>query len=461
VTASSPRGPGRTEAADIVVVGAGLAGLAAARTLAGNGLDVLLLEGQDRVGGRVGTDVIDGWYADHGFQLLNPAYPALRRYVDVESLRLQPLGVGVVTRLGGDRRVLLADPLRHPETLRHLSRARGLLSPREVAALARYVARVSLLPPGRLESAPDVGWHAAFDRAGISGPLRRAVLEPFLTGTLADAEGTTSRRHVDLVLRSFVQAALTGPPGLPVGGMQAFADAVAAPVRERLRLSSPVSRVTSAGTGWLVAAADREISCRSVILATGAEVTARLLDRPPAAPARALTTFWHITDGPAAPTGLARFLHVDGTGAHRRRDGLVNTVVISRSAPSYVPAGTAADHQLVATTVLGARPEAEATARRQAGDVLGSDPGGWRLLTKHVIAWALPAALPPLPVRSPVDLGDGLVVVGDHRDTPSIQGALVSGRRGAQAALRHVFGPMHPSADEDYRFVPAAVSGAR
>ena len=53
------------------------------------------------------------------------------------------------------------------------------------------------------------------------------------------------------------------------------------------------------------------------------------------------------------------------------------------------------------------------------------------------IPHALPATLPPTPprLRRPVDLGEGLFVAGDHRDTPSVQGALVSGRRTAQEAL--------------------------
>jgi hypothetical protein len=48
--------------------------------------------------------------------------------------------------------------------------------------------------------------------------------------------------------------------------------------------------------------------------------------------------------------------------------------------------------------------------------------------------------LPPLDLRQPVALGDGLYVAGDHRDTASIQGAIVSGRRAAAAVLGAVGG---------------------
>ena len=63
---------------------------------------------------------------------------------------------------------------------------------------------------------------------------------------------------------------------------------------------------------------------------------------------------------------------------------------------------------------------------------------------------ALPRRSLPLRTRRPVDLGDGRFVVGDHRDTPSIQGALVSGRRGATAVLAHLgLGPAAPSGGPD------------
>ena len=83
---------------DVVVIGAGLAGLACAGALTGSGLDVLVLEAGDAVGGRVRTDRVDGFLLDRGFQLLNPAYPAVRRLVDLPALGLQPFAAGVAVR---------------------------------------------------------------------------------------------------------------------------------------------------------------------------------------------------------------------------------------------------------------------------------------------------------------------------------------------------------------------------
>ncbi len=439
---------GTPSRADVVVVGAGLAGLACARELMGSGLDVVVLEADDGVGGRVRTDCVDGVLVDRGFQLLNPTYPALPWFVDVDALHLQALGAGVVVARGASPtvRTTLADPLRRPDAVAGILRS-GLLTPGDVLGLLRLVARAALLPVGRLEQAPDTGWHAAFDAAGLIGPLRHHVVEPFLTGTLADADGTTSRRYVDLLLRSFATAGLLGSPGLPVGGMQAFSDAVAAPLPSgSVRTRARVQSLAATGDAWTVhgdhPGGDFQVLAGTVVLAGESQASAALLGRP--APVdRALTTVWHLSDERLPVGRRGRYLHVDGDGSHARRHGLVNTVVVNRSAPSYLPAHLQGHRDLVATTVLGTFGDERAAAlgaiRTQVARVLGTDPVALgEEIAVHEIPRALPRREPPLHVRRPVGLDDGRFVVGDHRDTPSIQGALVSGRRGAHAVLDHL-----------------------
>ncbi|MFJ8818741.1 FAD-dependent oxidoreductase [Amycolatopsis thermoflava] len=137
------------ERAEVVVVGAGLAGLAAARTLQRAGLHVLVCEAGDDIGGRVRTDVIDGFRLDRGFQVLLPAYPAVREMVDVSELRLQYFTRGVVA----DGQAL-APPWRHRSAVRDLL-AFGAGRPRDVAALLAMSARDVLAPARRLKAGED------------------------------------------------------------------------------------------------------------------------------------------------------------------------------------------------------------------------------------------------------------------------------------------------------------------
>jgi glycine/D-amino acid oxidase-like deaminating enzyme len=419
--------PGPTP--DVVVVGAGLAGLRAARVLCRRGLDVVVLEAADRPGGRVATDVVDGFRCDRGFQLLNPAYPEVRRVLDLRALRLRPLPAGVVVAVG-DRRRLLADPRRTSPALLPRAAAGTLAtvrSPRVAVAFARWALRYVRAHPADLLAAPDEPWGIALDRRGIAGELRHAVLEPFLAGVIGERDGSTSRRYVDLLLRSFA----LGRPSVPWEGIQAVPDQLAGMLPPGAVRTG--ARVTAVGPGR-VQTPDGELAAPAVVVATDPACAHDLLGLPVPA-TRGLTTFWHVA--PEPPT-RSPALHLDGDG----RGPVVNTVVMSASAPGYSPDGRA----LVATTVLGnaGDPGTEAAVRMQLRYVYGADTRAWELLRTHALPRALTAMPPPLDVRRPVALGDGLFVAGDHRDSASSQGALVSGRRAADAVLEHLGRPVPP-----------------
>ena len=233
--------------------------------------------------------------------------------------------------------------------------------------------------------------------------------------------------------------------------MQALSDAVAAPLPAGwIHVGTRVSALEHRGSRWRTSW-DQDapglptagtLDSRTVVVATDVVEAARLTG--PGVPAtRGLTTYWHVTDEPPVAGSRARYLHVDGDRSHTRPGGLVNTVVLSRSAPDYAPPGAPEGAELVATTVLGVPgddgAEQEQHVRQQAGRVLGADAARWQLLTTHALPHALPRTPPGLDLRRPVrpapGAAPGLVLAGDHRDTPSIQGALVSGRRGARAVL--------------------------
>ena len=97
----------------VIVIGAGLAGLRAAVLASEQGHDVTVLEATQRVGGRVYTELIDGFRCDRGFQLINPGYPDAQRALNLKDLDLHALGRGVAVRDDSGVQIL-ADPFRHP-----------------------------------------------------------------------------------------------------------------------------------------------------------------------------------------------------------------------------------------------------------------------------------------------------------------------------------------------------------
>lgn len=406
--------------AEVVVIGAGLAGLRCASVLADAGRDVQVWEAADDVGGRIRTDVVDGFRCDRGFQVLNPAYPELDRCIDVAALQLQPFGAGVgVRRERGD--VVLAHPLRAPSRIPAML-ARRAVAPKDVLALVRWAH--DALRPGHLKRGGDTSLGAALDRSGVSGEVRR-VIDKFLSGVVLDDSGATSNAFALLLVRTFA----LGVPALPVGGMAELPRQLAAPLGERVVLHRRVVEITRAGSGWQVRAEDGStVAAREVVVATDAPRAAQWIGGTPAV-MHGVVTDWWATDQPWHGPPM---LWVDGRpGA---TGPVVNTAVISAAAPSYAPAGR---HLIAASALVGpGHPEpTDDRMRAHAATILGITDADWQPVIRHVVPDALPPQLPPLVVRKPVRDPSGLWVCGDHRDTASIQGALVSGRRAAEGVL--------------------------
>lgn len=415
---------------DVAVVGAGMAGLRCTDVLARAGADVVLLERAARVGGRVVSDVVDGHVVDHGFQVINPGYPALRRAIDVDALGLRPFAPGLALRTDdGLRR--WGHPLRAPGlapgTLAAVARR-----PVHALALARWARPVLVAGHAahrleeRVAGVPDVSLGRALDDAGVAGELREALLS-FLAGVVLDDPARIANRYALLLVRSF----LSGVPGLPVGGVGVLPRRMAEPLGERLRLEHEVTAIERRGGRIMLQSPAGAVQALTVVWATEAPAARALLDLD-TAPSRGVVTQWWST--PSSPA-VDSLVHVD---VSRCRGPLVNTAVVSRAVPEHAPAGR---HLVQGSALLGpGHPlPTEAEMRAHAGRIHGVPTDDWEPVARHEIAHALPTLHAPASVAARAEwVGDDLVVCGDHRATPSLQGALASGERAAHAVRRRL-----------------------
>lgn len=404
--------------AEVVVVGAGLAGLAAARVLHAAGRDVVVLEASDGVGGRVRTDVVDGFRLDRGFQVLLTAYPELHRQFDVPALRLQRFEPGaVVWHAGAAHR--LGDPLRSPRTLPGSLRADvgSLLDKARLGLWQRSLVRG---PAVDLLRGPDLPALATLRAAGFSSELIERFFRPLVGGIQLDPTLSSSGRMMALVVRMLSD----GDAAVPAEGMGALSAQLASHVpADRVWLSTPVARLEGRTVRM---AGGRSIEADAVVVATEGPAASALLGLPAVA-SRSAACVWFAADAPPLPD-RAIVLDGDGTGP------VANVAVMSNVAPSYAPAGRA----LVAAALPGVGPghglgDLATVARTQLRGWWGPVVDRWTALRTDVIAHGQPSTAPPFHPRRRVALGDGLFVCGDHRDTPSIQGALFSGRRCGEA----------------------------
>lgn len=402
---------------DVVVVGAGLAGLRAARVLARRGLDVVILDAADRPGGRMATDVVDGFLCDRGFQVLNTSYPALRAEADLGALDLRAFEPGAAIRGADGALHTFANPARRPRSL-WATTVDDLFGPLDKAKLVAWTARVLATPPRRTAGLIDRSAAADLAAAGLDGPVVERFLRPFLSGVLGESALETSAGYVRLVWRSFA----LGSVAVPGAGMGALPAQLAAGLpADALRLGQPVSTVRPG----IVATPDGDVTARAVVVATDPVTAGALLPGLDVAPMRTLTTYYHVPPEPPARTPV---LHLDATGGP-----VANTVVLTAAAPGYSPDG----RPLVSSTVVGPAID-EAVVRRELARLYGGPTDDWEHLHTVEVRSALPAFRAGHPVQRDVALGDGVFVAGDHRDTPSSQGALVSGRRAARAVLAHL-----------------------
>jgi len=407
------------ERSPVVVVGAGLAGLACASHLTRAGIRVRVLEASDGVGGRVRTDVVDGFRLDRGFQVLLDSYPEASEQLDREALRLRRFLPGALVRRAGAFHAV-GDPLRRLGDLAPTLRAPigtlndKLRTARLTGTCRRWLAR------GERGTALDL-----LRRAGLSEEILDAFYRPFLGGVFLDRSLSVDGRWLAWLWECFA----TGYASLPAEGMEAIPRQLAGALPDgALALNQRVLAISRAG---VVVEGEGLVPAEAVVVATDAAAAGELVGLRGETEWSGVTRLYFEAP-PGLLPGARLVLNGDGPA-----DGPSNDLCTpSDVAPAYAPPQTG----LLGVTVLGADHDQEALR----ADVL-AQLARWRPveglthLRTYRIRRALPRAWPgagaPAAPRTRFDEGPrpfGLFVCGDHRDTPSIQGALRSGRRAAE-----------------------------
>lgn len=402
---------------DVVIVGAGLAGLSAAREIQRHGLSVIVLEASDAVGGRVRTDIVDGFQLDRGFQVMLTAYPELQTQVDMRALDLRPFDPGALVWRNGKGHAV-SDPFRKPQTLATTAFA-PIGSVFDKARIVVLRARVLRRKSAVLLSGQDVSTDVALRAFGFSTKIINRFFRPLFGGIQLDPHLATSRRMFDVIFKSLSE----GQSVLPSRGMHALPLQMASRLSEgTIHLNNRVSTVD--GTKVTLASGE-SITARAVVVATDGPTASSLLDIP-IVESRKVGCVYFSADTP--PT-KEKYVVLDGTG----NGPVLNVAVISNVAPSYAPADK---HLIVAALPGVTEGDLEAMSRKQLRSWWGSQVDDWKHLRTYVINHGGPVQKPPFSPKQRVDLGNGLFVCGDHRDTGSLQGAMYSGRRCGEAVVR-------------------------
>ncbi len=406
---------------DVLIVGAGLAGLCCARRLRQLGVSFQILEASDGIGGRIRTDVVDGFRLDRGFQVFLTSYTEAKESLNYEALQLKSFLSGALVRHQG-RFHQLSDPWRRPWAgLRSVLAPIGSITDKlRIARLRSRALKASIEDRFR---DPETTTLQALRQAGFSNAIIDQFFRPFLGGIFLETQLQTSSRMFDFVFRMFS----LGDACLPAEGMEAIPRQLASSLpAESIRLNARVVRVEP---GRATVESGEELRSRIVVVATEGPTAAKLLEGSIQSAGPGVTCIYFAA--PHRPVELP-MLVLNGEGNGPVNNLCVPTVV----APSYGPPG----QNLVSVTVLGIRSEEEALLNgvcQQLTDWFGPVVSQWRHLRTYRIPYALPQQIPPAlsePQRA-VRWKPGIFLCGDHRDNASIQGAMVSGRRAAEAMV--------------------------
>ncbi len=412
-----------TEALPVIIVGAGLAGLACARRLTQNDVPFLIVEADREIGGRIKTTEVDGFILNHGFQVLQTAYPEARQVLDFAGLDLKPFAPGAIIRIGGKFH-RIADPLRRPrDLLATLTAPIGSMADRiRILNLVRKVRRqtVSDLFNSREMSTAD------FLRAeGFSDRIIARFFQPFFAGVCLDPEMRASSRVFQYVFRIFAERDVA----LPARGMAAIVNQLAGKLPPGQIQTE--ARVESIRPDSVKLATGRDIAASAVVLATEAPETARLSGLPWQGESRGEYCLYYAAG--EAPLE-APYLILNANGLGRINSLTVPSVV----APGYAPPG---QHLISVVVIENPRSDdvhLKADVREELTEWFGAKVNEWRHLVTFRIKHALPTQLPPTP--DPTKLADaagsGIYICGEFNSVPGIQWALLSGRLAAEQVIK-------------------------
>lgn len=403
-----------------VIIGGGLAGLACAVRLQRAGIDAIVLESSDRLGGRCGSDRDGGLTLDRGFQVYLDSYPDAAELLDLAKLDLRPFAPAALVRIG-DRFWRFADPFREPSSAlgTFFSPVASLGDKLRVARLRHTLLR-DTFARAATENIPTIAY---LREVGFSDQIIDRFFRPFYGGVFLERGLATSSRVFEFTFRMFA----TGNATLPARGMQAIADQLADRLRPNsVRLNTPVAAIDGSTVRL---ASGESIHAGAIVIATDVDVASRLLGQSMPRQRRWVGTTCVYFAAEWSPIGepiLA--LSADGPD-------IINHVCV----PTDVCREYATNGQsLISCSALGVgHDKIEQRAIDQMTRWYGPSVRKWRHVKTYEVSHALPdqSTETMTRVHHPPRLRPGLYVAGDHRDFASINGAFASARRCAEAVI--------------------------
>ncbi len=403
----------------IHIVGAGLAGLAAAIELEAQGHSVNVFESASQPGGRVASRIIDGHIVDAGFQILLTDYPEAKRLLDYDALELCNFTPGSML-YKNDKFHTIGDPFRNPKDLFKtlLAPVGSLRDKTKLLAMRRNILGASL---DDLWVRDDLPTEKLFENYGFSDKIVTNFLQPLFAGITLDPTLQTSSRFTEFTFAMLAK----GSSAVPAQGMGQIATQLSQKLSpETLKLGSEVAKVTSSA---LTFADGTTQKADATLVATDVSTASKLTDAkelPDLARWHATTSVWFSAP---EPPFTKPYLLLNASG----KAPINSVAIMSNISQRYAPT----DKATIVASVPSSVEQAPTAITNQLVDWFGPQVEKWEVLDVQHIRKAHP--LQKLGYKRPGYLhsNNGVWFCGDYLAEPSINGALRSGRIAAKKIL--------------------------
>lgn len=392
----------------VVIIGAGMAGLQAASQLHLNQIPFILVDAQNRVGGRLFSENFKGFTLDAGFQVLQTNYPEVQRNLDLPALDMAAFESGAYL-WNNDSWLAFVNPLKKPGSLLDVLSA-GIMSIKDALLLARvwFITQKDVQPLGSIESTQDF-----LNRWGFSPKFQAHFLRPFFGGIFLSA----GLNPPASLFRYYMKQFLEGSAAIPAAGMGAIPAQMAATLpADSIRLGTQVTQVSAHQVNF---ADGTSVDAERVILATDASAAAKLLGV-----SLEKGAFWSTKtlyfQAPAS-VGIKPMLHLVPNSR------VLHYAYLNHVQPTYAPKGK----DLISVTTLDVAMQA-ADVLAELTPFVGPSIRKWAFLKEYLLPEALPVvgAFDELKQKA---AEAGVILAGDFTGFPSLQSAMQSGRLAAVA----------------------------
>jgi len=405
----------------IHIIGAGISGLIAARVLENHGYHPIVIEATDRVGGRVKTDIVNGYQLDHGFQVLLTSYPAVQKHLDSDALELQSFLPGACIFKSNDQKTI-GDPLRNLSLLiPTLKSGIGTFSDKLKILKLNQKLKKKTLEAIFLESEQTTLEY--LQRLGFSNAMIKDFFKPFFSGIFLETELGTSSRMFEFVYKMFGEGHAT----IPKSGIEAIPKQLLSNLKTTKFNYN--TKVESLKDGEIILENGTQLESHYTIVASEASGLISNLKNQ-SIEWKSCTTLYFETDTRVINKRLIGLISKSGT--------LINNIFYNSSLES----ATTPLKEILSVTVIDRRGLSNESlieaVRTELTELCGITA------TSFIKLYNIPRALPKLQdlkyemMPSETRLTDHLFLAGDTQLNASLNAAMISGERAALGVIESI-----------------------